>query len=394
MSRSRNKPLAAIFIAIMFAFVSSRCAQNPARSPKPSPDWSRGTLIGEGAIGSPSILAEDGRIDVVWPVNTSDNQQTLHYAQLDGAGMLIDEYNLSFSSLQVRAPHSLPATDETIHLFWESRAVSGGKWELWYGLLDMAEKSLSAPVIISAPDGDMKSYHLARDNAGGAYVVWETHQGIFGTEVNASGTVNTGPVHITTAGESPFICVKNGNILMAWQTDRGIRFQRFEGRFEAADGVIIAAPRLGGSDSLSGPVMGTTGSRVYVAWSIRRQTGLEAGTALTEFVAFQLDEPKEVVPTTIYILPTILEPYKAYDGAYTLTQLVPAPVSAPSSSEYIYNPVPVSNPQGEFALALTAKQTHQNKLATQIVLALFRDGNHLGYLQAVAKLKRCPLPRR
>ncbi len=385
MSRSRNKPLAAIFIAIMFAFVSSRCAQNPARSPKPSPDWSRGNRVGVEAIGSPSIVAssEDETIEMVWPVETSESQQSIHYARLNQLGVLIDEHDLKVSSLQVRIPRLLPAARGKLHVFWESREISGGKWSLWYASLDGETESLSAPVLISAPDVDMKGYHLAGDGDGGAFVVWETIEGLSGAHLDATGRMDVEPIRITTSGESPYIHVENGDIFLAWWSEQGVRFQRFGGQLEAAEGAIVANPRLSGPEDLVGPVLGIGDGWAYLAWSIRRQTGLEAGTALTEFAAFRLDQADQVDPRMIHILPTLLEPYKSYQGPYTLDQLVPPPVSAPSSSEYIYNPIPIADSRGQFAFAVAVRQSHQNKLASQIILALFSEGKFIGYSQAV-----------
>ncbi len=386
MHNFKNKRIWIILGSLLLSLLLAGCAQAPARSPKPSPDWSRGNRVGVDAIGSPSVIApaEGESIEIVWPVSVGEEQQTLHYAQLNQRGLLVDEYDLDVSSLQVRAPHLLPAAERKLHIFWESRSVPGGKWSLWYALLDGEMGSLSAPVLISAPGVDMKSYHLAGDGEGGAFVVWETIDGIFGAHLDATGTPDAELVQITTDGESPFIHVENGAIFLAWWSELGIRFQRFDGRLEAADGKIVAAPRLSGPENLFGPVMGVADGWVYLAWSIRRQTGLEAGRiALTEFVAFKPDQTDQVEPRTIYILPTALEPYKKYTGPYMLDQLIPPPVSAPSSSEYIYNPVPVVNSRDQFAFAVTVKQSRQNKLANQIMLALFSEGEYIGYSQAV-----------
>ncbi|MEA3349179.1 MAG: hypothetical protein U9Q82_01005 [Chloroflexota bacterium] len=384
MNALKNKRPLIIFVSIMFAIVLTQCSPAYPRSTKPSSDWSRGLRVAADAIGTPSIIAADKGelIDIVWPLYATETQQTLHYMQLDETATPVSEHNLSFSFSQVRIPHILPASDGKIHTFWESRTVSGGKWTLWYGLLDPTGKLLSTPEAISAPDIDMKSYHLAGDADGGVLVVWETNHGIFGTHLDSMGKMLSEPIQITTAGKNPFISAENNNIFMAWWAESGIRFQRFDTQFETSEGILISKPRLSGADELHGPVLETTDEWVYAAWSIRRQTGLEAGSAYTQFAAFPLGEPTLVEPNTIQILPTILETYAAYDGAYTLTQLVP-PVSTPYSSEFVYNPVPALNSRGEFALAITAKQEYHNQMVPQVVLTLFRDGQHIGYSQAV-----------
>ena len=381
-----NKRIWVIFGSLLLSLLLAQCGQAPVRSPKPAPDWSRGNLVGVKAIGSPSVVAspDDETFEMVWPIDAGEGQQSLHYARLNQVGVLIDEHDLNVSSLQMRIPRLLPAAQGKLHLFWESREISGGKWSLWYALLDGETESLSAPTLISAPDVDIKGYHLAGDGDGGAFVVWETIEGLSGTHLDPTGSLDVEPVQITTSGESPFIHVEDGDIFLAWWSEQGVRFQRFDEKLENAKGIVVAKPRLSGSDDLSGPVLGIADGWAYLAWSIRRQTGLEAGrTALTEFVAFKPDQTDQVEPRTIYILPTVLEPYKSYQGPYTLDQLVPPPVSAPSSSEYIYNPVPVVNSRGQFAFAVAVRQTHQNKLASQIVLVLFSEGKYIGYSQAV-----------
>jgi hypothetical protein len=385
MRNLKNKRIWVILGSLLLSLLLAQRGQTPVRSPKPSPDWSRGNRVGVEAVGSPSIVAspDDETFEMVWPIDAGEGQQSLHYARLNQVGVLIDEHDLNVSSLQVRIPRLLPAAEGKLHLFWESREISGGKWSLWYALLDGETESLSAPTLISAPDVDMKGYHLAGDGDGGAFVVWETIDGLSGAHLDVTGSLDVEPLQITTSGESPFIHVEDGDIFLVWWSEQGVRFQRFDEKLETVERIVVAKPRLSGSDDLSGPVLGIADGWAYLAWSIRRQTGLEAGTALTEFVAFRLDQADQIDPRTIYILPTMLEPYKAYQGPYTLDQLVPPPVSAPSSSEYIYNPVPVVDPRGQFAFAVAVRQSHQNKLASQIVLVLFSEGKYIGYSQAV-----------
>ena len=114
----------------------------------------------------------------------------------------------------------------------------------------------------------------------------------------------------------------------------------------------MAEIKTGTGDSLIGPELGLSDGWVYILWSILSQSGLEAGTARTQFVAFPPGNPEKTIPSAVILMPEEEQPYAPYSGGLALTQLVKPPDQAWASTDYIMQPSTMIGDNADLAVAL------------------------------------------
>ena len=105
--------------------------------------------------------------------------------------------------------------------------------------------------------------------------------------------------------------------------------------FQASESVPVANLVIGTGDSLVGPALGVSDGWVYVLWSILRQSGLSAGTAITEYVSFPVDAPGLSNSAEIGIRQDEEQVYLPYEGGLALTQLAAPPENPWESTNFI-----------------------------------------------------------
>lgn len=357
---------------------------------KPSPDWSRGVQLGSSVSGSASAVVEGpaDTIHLVWLASDS-RQSNIHYLQLDGSGSPAADQVIQLPPGQLRMPRLLPAADGLLHLFWTSRQNSAERWMLWHVLLDQQGETAGQVQRISSPDLNVSSYTpVGREDLSGI-VFWATSldNGLYAAEISPTGKPEPQQVQIAGQGSSPNAKVdSNGDVHLSWVDERTFFYARFAGgKLQPVSGIRVADVTLTTADGLSGPVLGLSNRWVYLIWSVERRTGLEAGTARTEYISFPIDQPARSDSQAVWIFATEEQSYQPHQGDNNLT-LLAEPASPSSTSDYIYQPSAADGQRSELAAAVSFRQKYRQSAYSQIAILIFSEGSLRGY-QVASKTK-------
>ena len=375
-----------VLACILLVLVFTACGAAEQRGAKASADWSRGIPLEGNSMGSVGLAVgdEDASVHLVWPVGAGEGER-IHYLHLDQSGDPIVTKDLAFPG-QLRNTRLLPAGGENTHLFWASRSSSETGWQLWHALLKSDGDLAGELTRVSFDEGEVGDYTAASDNTGGAVIAWESgnQADLHLLHMNQDGEVLSRPVTLTSQGESPNLRVDpEGNIHLVWLSGTSFMYAEIPlDDLRADSGVPVAGITIGTGDSLTGPVLGLSDGWVYVFWSILSQSGLEAGTAHTEFAAFPSGMPGSSQSKPIWILPAEEQPYIPYRGSLSLTQYVEPPKAANESTDFIMHPAAMTGINPELAVAVSAQQQLRMNAQMQIVVLLFEDGRYRGYTLA------------
>jgi len=375
-----------VLACIMLVVVLTACGAAEQRGAKASVDWSRGIPLEGDSMGSVGLAVgdEDASVRLVWPVG-ADEGMRIHYVHLDRSGDPIIKKDLAFPG-QLRNARLLPAGGDKTHLFWESRISSETGWQLWHVLLNADGDLVGEPTRVPFDEGEVGDYTAASDNTGGAVVAWESgsQADLLLLHMNQGGEVLSGPVTLTSRGESPNLRVDpGGNIHLVWLSETSFMYTEMPlDDLRLDSGVPVAVITIGTGDSLTGPVLGLSDGWVYVFWSILSQSGMEAGTASTKFAAFPSGMPGSSESKPIWILPIEEQPYVPYQGGFSLNQYVEPPKAANESTDFIMRPAAMTGVNPELAVAVSAQQQLRMNAQMQIVVLIFDDGQYRGYTLA------------
>ncbi len=384
LSRRFTKGL--IFSILLFTLLLVGCGSGPEKTRKPSEDWSRGLPLGTDASGTVGMtIDQQGEgLHVIWPFWSVSGSVGLRYVQVDQKAQIKFDREVIQLSGRVRTPRLVAADDQYLHLFWANRAETAKHWQLWYAQLDHQGVMQGNAVQLSPATSGVSKYAIASDLNGGVVIVWEdTESGsIDFVRLSSSGEPQAGLVRVVSAGINPDLWVdEQGQVHLIW-LDENIDL-RYALIADHADfplpGENLTHIPLGTGASLDGPALGVADGWVHVFWSILNQSGLEAGTAKTQQIAFPVGAPEKAsIVSDIGVLPLEEQPYRPADGDFTYTQLVPA-AYVNSSSEFVYAPVVMQGQSSELAVALAFRQQYRLDGYIQIVAAIMADGEYKGY---------------
>jgi hypothetical protein len=372
-----------VFACTLLVAMFTACGAAEQRGAKPSADWSRGAPLGGGSMGSVGLAVrdEDASVRLVWPVGAGEGER-IHYLHLERSGDPIVTKDLAFPG-QLRNTRLLPAGGDKMHLFWANRISIETGWQLWHVLLNSDGDLVGEPTRVSSDKSKVGDYSAASDNTGGAVVAWGSgsQADLHMLHMNQGGEVLSGPVILTTRGESPDLRVDPGGyIQLVWLSGTSFMYAEMPlDDLRSDNGVPVAGITIGTGDSLTGPVLGLSDGWVYVFWSILSQSGLEAGTARTEFAAFPSGMPASSESKPVWILPVEEQPYVPYQGSLSLTGYIEPPKAAIASTDYIMRPAPMTGINPELAVAVSAEQQLRMNAQLQNVVLLFKDGQYTGY---------------
>jgi len=374
-----------LLLAAVFVVALSACGVGAdLKGRKPSPDWSRSLPVGSDVRGRVAMAVEGAgeKLHLAWP-QTVEGQIRIHYEQLDQRAQTVVAKTLPLPEGALRTTRLLLAPDGNLHLFW-ARRVSGEGWQLWYARLDGSGNLVREPLQLSPAGADVGDYSAVQDAAGNPFVAWGDTNGrqIFGARIDG-GERASAPVALSS-GESPALAVDEGDrIHLVWRRENQIRYgQLAGGALEPNAGVRVADLTISFGDALTGPAFGTAGGWGYVFWSIFSQSGLEAGTGRTEYMAFQLASPEPARPERLVLSPDERQNYVAYDGAFPLTQIALPPTIAYLNTDFVGDPDVARGPDGELAVALAMNQELRQQTTIQLAVMLFADGDPFGYQMA------------
>lgn len=384
-SALKRVPLLAVLLLFALAIVAGAC-QTREKGRKPSADWSRSVPVGVLVRGDIDLIAGSQTAPLthmVW-LQEEDERNVAHYLQLDASAKPQVDRNLDLPEDQIRHPRIAETAGPNLHLLWSSRPDGRREWDLQYAQLTPAGDLLGQIREIAGAADAVSDFTAAPDEQGGLYVVWQSDAdgALNGVWISSTGEIVQGPLQIADQGESPFLAVDGSAVSLVWFDEGNMRYARWpDGRFAETDGDRVASIALGTGQILDGPVLGIAGEWAYVLWSVYSSSGLEAGTALTEYVAFPKTAPAENVEQTIRLLSAEETPYAPYESAYQISQLAP-PAAIRGSSSLVRQPRPTTGRGDELAVAVAVDQESRLDVITQIGLLLFRDGAYTGYQMA------------
>lgn len=415
-----SKPLA-ILSVFLFVWLLVGCEIEAEKSRKPSLDWSRGLPLGTDVLGTVGMAVDPNgeNIHVVWPLwsesrgvgfqldadasrargkMVAQNPQIsfplqsgtggfgLHYARIDKNAQVEFEHEVIQLSGQARLPRLIAAADQLLHLFWTNRTERSEEWQLWYVQFNQQGDVQRDPTQLSLAASGVSKYEVASDLNGGVVVVWEdTESGsIKFAHLSSSGEMLIAPVSVVLKGTMPAVRVDSQKrVHLVWFEGIGeLMYQVLDSAPKPKTGTLIAHIPLGTGPRLYGPALGIADQWVYVVWSVLKQSGLEAGSAKTQYIAFPVDAPEK--SSTIFdigVLPLEEQPYQPDEGGFTYTQLVPA-AYATRSSNFVYDPVIAQSQNDELAIVLAFYQQYRLDGHVQMVVVIMEDGEYKGYTVA------------
>jgi hypothetical protein len=360
----------------------SACAPSREKGLTPSPDWSRSVQLDNTVTGSTSMLVEGAgeAIHLVW-LNEISKQPGIRYLRLDGRANPEIEKQLPVPAGQLRMPRLLPSAENSFHLVWAYRESSRHRWMLWHTRLDRSGELLGPPQQITPDEFNITNYSAAARLDGSLALVWAASgvDSLSGLQISASGKMNSDPGWIVERGTSPNLkSDSRSGLHLSWLDEGTVYYAHFEpGEVASVQGTPVARLPLFTGDSLSGPVVGLTDSWVYLIWSVQRQSGLEAGTAKTEYISFPVGQPVLANAEVVWILPLEEQPLQPYSSIYQIANLAP-PTDARTTTDYIHQPYAVEGQRAELAVALTARQQYRQDSYVQVAACIFSGGKFQG----------------
>ncbi|NQU31242.1 MAG: hypothetical protein HQ525_11295, partial [Anaerolineae bacterium] len=328
---------------------------------------------------------EDGEtIHAIWPFWAAEGGTGIRYVQLGKPPRINVDQELIQTQGQVRTTRLFIAQNESLHLLWANRPDTAAKWQLWYAQIDHEGNIQGELLQVSDANSGVSQYAVVEAPSGGVLVAWEDvlSGGINLIEISILGEKQANPTRVVEAGRKPDLWVdERGKIHLAWlDNDNNLLYARTD--------VDVASPLsgekllhipLGTGATLDGPVLGVADGNVYLFWSVLSQSGLEAGTARTEYVFFPQGSPDKVSDVSrIDVLPLEEQPYRTDRGSYAYTELVPATYIS-NTSPYVYAPMVIQHPTGEMAIALATRQQYRLDWYVQIAVVVMEDGAYKGY---------------
>lgn len=372
-----------IFASILvFILALSACAPSREKGMTPSPDWSRGVQLDNTVTGSASMVVEGSgeAVHLVW-LNEISKQPGIRYLRLDGKAAPEIEKQLPLPGGQLRMPRLHPAAENSFHLVWAYRESSRDRWSLWHTRLDGSGELLSSPQQITPDEISIINYSAAVRLDGSLALVWTAGgaEGLYGLQISADGSLDAGPLQVVERGASPHLkSDSRSGLHLSWLDEGTVYYAHLEhGDVASVQGTPVARLPLFTGDSLSGPVVGVTDSWVYLIWSVQRQSGLEAGTAKTEYISFPVGQPVLAHAEVVWILPLEEQPLQPYSSIYQIDNLAP-PADARTTTDFIHQPYAVDGQRAELAVALTTRQQYRQDSYVQVAACIFSGGKFHG----------------
>jgi hypothetical protein len=383
--RSTIRWIIILFIWILVFSLLAGCQVGGSKTRKPAGDFSRGLPFPTEASTSPAaaINPSGDRVQVVIASQEQEGNFSFWYYQLDDQAefVLSQELALDLDPF-IRTLKMAGGTDGS-HLVWAARESTTEGWGLRHVLIDQQGQIISEPQWISQGAERVSQFDLINDPEGGLLVVWEESEedSIQFTRLDSRGRMLISSELLIPFGERPSLALDpEGNFHLVWIQGENLKYSRLERDFSyPVLGDQVALIQVAEGNRLDGPVLSTSDQFVYIFWSILRQRGLEAGTAITEYLIIPDGEPARSQRGLVTIYPASEDLFAPHQGELSLSQLVPPPREDYLSTDYIYDPragAGLNNAQG---VAVAGNQVQRLDAYIQILIAIFEEGKYQGY---------------
>lgn len=380
-----NKTRPLLWALLLILVIGSTACQVREKGRKPGPDWSRSVPLGVFVRGDIDMVVNpDGQlVHLVW-LKKDEERNRVHYVQVDETAATQVARDLDLPLTQLRQLQILSAGSDRLHLLWSSRLDGQREWGLNYVQFDEKGELAGDIKQLANSAADVARFSKAADGQGGLYVAWEAEAdgAIYGSHIASDGAVLQEAVRLVDQGSRPSLAVDGDNLYLTWFDGIEVLFAVWpQGHISAAGGVPITSIPLTPGKNMDGPELGVAGEWAYVIWSVFNSTGLEAGTASTEYIAFPIDNPQRANGQRLRISPEEEQPYAPYESAYQITQLAP-PLGVASSTDFVREPDLAGGRGDELAVAVAINQDLRLDTIIQVGMAIFKDGQFDGYQMA------------
>ncbi len=383
-----------ILACVLMATVLSGCNVTPDRSPKVSPDWSRGLHLGNGYLNQPVAMAVDETqtVHLVWCGWGEGGASRLHYVTLDRQGRVQSDRDLDIPVVHPRRPQLLYDEAGQLHLAWVARAEDDEEDSLFHAVLTSDGTVSLGPQRLSPAGQEVNRFQLYRDAAGRAALVWanvaETNPGLYHLTLAQEGTPLAPAVLIVPNGHVPTVQVDNeGTLHLMWLEKitfslEGLYYAAFpHSQVASTTGTMLTQLVVEQGLILDGPALGLDETHVYVFWSLeRRGGGLQGPSAEAWYLSFPIGHPDEGKARKIDLPGTSQPEYTTYAGVFNYTRLHPLDPRRPVyGSDFVYMPAVVPGQRAELPVLLIVMISTRTKSRPQPVMTVFDAGEIKGY---------------
>jgi hypothetical protein len=383
MKKMRPSLWVALFL---FLVIAGSACQVREKGRKPGPDWSRSVPLGVFLRGDIDMVVNpDGRLThLVW-LKEVEEQNRVHYMQVDQSAETQLERDLDLPPVQLRQPQILSTGRDNLHLIWSSRPDGRREWDLNYAQLNEAGELVGDSELLADPAENVNRFDKVADGEGGVYIAWEARVdgAIYGSHIAADGRILQEAVRLVDQGARPTLAVDGNDLFMSWIDGSEVMYAPLpQGQLAMNDGAPVTSLTLPRGSSIDGPELGVAGEWTYIIWSIFNSTGLDAGTAATEYVAFPKESPPRLNAQKFYIPPAEEPAYVPQESAYEIMHLAPPQDGPAGTTDFVREPVLTGNRGDELAMAMVINQDLRLDTMAQIAMAIFKDGQFDGYQMA------------
>jgi hypothetical protein len=383
---------ALILLCLLTTATLGACSVSPDRSPKVSPDWSRGLRLGHGYLNQPVALAVDEAqtVHLTWCGWGEDGSSRLHYIALNQRGRVAMERDLDIPVSRPSRPQLLFDEAGHLHLAWI--ASSDGKDSLYHAIIGPDGEVTAGPQRLPPADQQVDRFQLYRDAAGRAAVVWaniaKAGPGIYQLTIDENGNPLGQATLIAPDGHSPTAQVDNaGTLHLMWLKEvayaqEALYYAAFpRSQITPASGVRLTELIVEQGLLLEGPRLGLDTGHVYAFWSIeRRGGGLEGPRAEAWYLSFPVNDPSASIRHKIDLPATSQPDYAAHQGPYGYSRLSYLPPGQTIyGSDFVYMPAVVSGQREELPVMFIVMLRTRTEALPQPVMAVFADGQIKGY---------------
>ena len=379
------KKSGSILIVLLLGFLLAGCVGSGEKSRKPDGNFSRGLLLAEDASSLVEFKVDisGDLIQIVIPFQNDDGSSGLRYLRLNSEAKIDLEIELDVPTGRfLRSPRIVPDGKE-LHLFWAAREDTSEAWQLRHLILDQEGKVVFGPQILTNTDRGISQFTVAGGQSGGAILIWEDISSgkLLFSRLSQMGEIFQDSQVLVKEGEIPSIRGDlAGKYHLTWMNQAELFYASFDPDQQLPlAGIRLTRILVSRGSSLEGPVLGVTPDQVFIFWSILRRTGLEAGTAITEYLMFPVGNPSLKGEGQVNVLPDPEGFSAPYQGSFNLEELITPPSGDYLSTAYIYAPQTLPKVSEGMAVAVAADQPVRLDSNIQIVVGIFKEGSYQGY---------------
>ena len=375
-----------ICLAVSLPILSGCSGGAYERTDKPSSDWSRGLLLGEGNIRQSVALAVDanGLVHIAWIEPLPERPEGIHYVQINQRGQVEVDRALSIDLPFPRQPRFLVGHGNERWLVLLSR--SNGVQGLYLVPFD-ATGQAGAPARLSDPGEEVAGFRVYLSLTGDTTVIWdgrpETGRAGIYRGLLQDGTLASRSLLVPEGIDPAVLLDADGTVHLTWldrtgYSVRDLRYATLVGtRLDPPGGVRLTTFEYAESAAYRGPVMGSDSERIYVLWSVQNMGGgLTPTSASTYYVSFEKGEPTALGARTLALPPNLRPDYADHASPYGYTKLAPPAVTG---TDFVNAPDTVHGLRTELPFSVSLMLESASKNFMQLAMVVLSDGAPVGY---------------